>query len=130
MSSLNSAKGFTLIEVLVAISILALSVTIVMQVFSRSLRSLTYSEEHMRAMIRAEETINRLLLSKETIEGRQMSKTEEGFIVNTEVSAVHTQRTKDIPLSLYELTVTVFWHKDKKERSVTLKTYKAVEKRP
>lgn len=130
MSSLDSAKGFTLLEVLVAISILALSVTIVIQVFSRSLRSLTYSEQHMRAMIRAEEAINRLSLNKETTEGRQMSKTEEGFIINTEVSPVYTQRTKDIPLSLYELTVTVLWQKDKKERSVTLKTYKAVERRP
>lgn len=123
-------KGFTLLEVLIAVSILAIAVTVLIQIFSSNLKSLAYSEDHLNAVIKAEESLRALYLSNDTVEGVSITKTREGIIIRSEVVSVNTDRTKDIPLNMLEITVTTLWQKDKKERSVVLKSYKTVEKRP
>jgi len=122
-------RGFTLLEVLIAVSILAIAVTVVMQIFSTNLRSLSYSEDHLKALIKAEESLKGLYLNPETVEGTTVTRDRDGTIIRSEVTAVNTERTKDIPVSTYEITVTAFWQRDKKERSLVLKTYKTIEKR-
>ncbi len=114
---------------LIAVSILAIAVTVLMQVFSNNLRSLSYSEDHINALIRAEEAIRDLSISSEIAEGSYLSRTPEGFIIKSDVIAVNSERTKDIPVSMFEVTVTVLWQKDKGERSITLKTYKTIAKK-
>ncbi len=123
-------RGFTLLEVLIAVSILAIAVTVVMQIFSTNLRSLSYSEDHLKALIKAEESLKGLYLNPETVEGTTVTRDRDGTIIRSEVTAVNTERTKDIPVSTYEITVTAFWQRDKKERSLVLRTYKTIEKRP
>ena len=123
-------RGFTLLEVLVAVSILAIAVTAVMQIFSSNFRSLSYSEDHLKALIKAEETLKGLYLSPETTEGVSVTRDREGTIIRSEVTVINTERTKDIPVNTYEIGVTVLWLRDKKERSVVLKTYKTEGKKP
>lgn len=56
-----SARGFTLLEVLVALAILGMGVVTVMQLFSGSLKVQDRSARQMRAVLYAREAMDRLL---------------------------------------------------------------------
>jgi len=50
----HAEKGFTLIEVLVAVALLGIAVTVVIQLFSANLRAIASSEDYIYASARAE----------------------------------------------------------------------------
>ena len=49
-----SIKGFTLIEVIVALSILGIAITVILQLFSVNLRAISQSEDYVMALIQAD----------------------------------------------------------------------------
>jgi general secretion pathway protein I len=55
----NSEAGFSLLEILVAFSILALSIGVLLNIFSRGLRTAIVSEEYQQAMSIAESQMER-----------------------------------------------------------------------
>jgi prepilin-type N-terminal cleavage/methylation domain-containing protein len=52
-----SNKGFTLLEILVALAILATAVTIIFQLFSAGLRNIAVSEDVVSAAVRATKSL-------------------------------------------------------------------------
>lgn len=126
---LSDNRGFTLLESLVAASILAIAVTSLLQIFSINLRSLVHSEDYVKAYLRAEEVMKEVCLTKDLAETSQIIRDPDGTTVLWELKKVDIERTKDIPLELFEITVRVTWNKDRKERSVNLTTFQAVNKK-
>lgn len=130
MSSLRiraKQKGFTLLEVLVAFSILAISVGVTLNIFSRGLQSAIVSDEYVHAV-----TIAQSLLARTgteiALQDNAISGEEQGFqwfvrimpYLTEASSAGQDQQQQN--LALYEVVVEVAWQEETENRSLVLTT--------
>lgn len=118
--------GFTLLEVLVALSILGIAITVVMQLFSANLQAIAASESYSTAVTRAETKMREVLDDENLSENSWSERSDDGSVISVSVAESLKERTETLPVRLLEVTVTVRWIKGKKERSVTLRTMKTV----
>ncbi|MCX8070640.1 MAG: prepilin-type N-terminal cleavage/methylation domain-containing protein [Thermodesulfovibrionales bacterium] len=125
----KNIRGFTLLEVIVAVSILAIAITVIFQIFSSNLRTVSQSEKYLMALMKAEELIGELSIQKELQETVNVTKTNDGQIVKTEIVKTLDERTTDLPVILYEIRVSVFWQQGNTEKSVILKTLRLMDKK-
>jgi prepilin-type N-terminal cleavage/methylation domain-containing protein len=54
------ARGFTLVEVIIAIFVVAVALVAILQVFSMDIRSVQNAREHLRATVHAQELMEEL----------------------------------------------------------------------
>ena len=126
--------GFTLMETLVAIMLLAISLTMIMQLFSGSLRSGKLAGDYERAVYYARAKMNEILLN-DTLSDQQLtgdfdngyhwSATVALFVDEDEADAAdaaETTPTENSAAALFEVTVTVFWPQDDKEKKFSIAT--------
>ena len=126
---LNSRRGgFTLLEILVAIAILGIAITIIIQLFSANLRAITASANYVNASIRAE-AMMREILDGEISEGVFSKITDDAYTMDVSTTEVLNDRTENLPLRLIEIDLTVRWMEGLREKSMTLRTLKMVEKK-
>ncbi len=128
MKPLNKTAGFTLLEVLVALALLGMAVTAVLQLFSANLRSISASEEYVAGSLEAQSKMREVLEGKEFSERTWNGITDNGYRFQVSVSDTLTERTENLPVKLMEVEVKVYWTQGNKEKSLTLKTLKMVEK--
>ena len=121
--------GFTLLEVLVALTLLSVALVVILQLFSANLRGIATSEDFAKATMRAEATM-RDVLDNEDIEEKSSSETTpDGYRIDVAITNADEKRTENLPLKLLQISLTVHWKDGVKERSLTLKTMKAVTKK-
>ncbi|HVN96471.1 MAG TPA: prepilin-type N-terminal cleavage/methylation domain-containing protein [Syntrophorhabdaceae bacterium] len=125
----RSELGFTLLEVLVALSILGIAVTIVFQLFSSNLRNLTASEDYVKACVKADALMREVLENEKLDVSSWTQATPDGYRLDVSVADTLSDRTKELPVKLLEVVLTLHWQKDAKERSLTLRTMKMVQRR-
>jgi len=123
-----SSKGFTLLEILVALAILATAVTIIFQLFSASLRNIAVSEDVVAASVRAEAKMREVLSKEELTEDSWTENTDDGYTFAVNISETLQQKTDSLSIQLLQIDVAITWTKNTKERSLRLKTYKAVNR--
>lgn len=121
-------KGFTLLEVLVAISILGIAVAVILQLFSANLRALSLSGDYVSASIRAEARMKELLDDEKIAEKTTSETTDDGYRIDVSITEALKERTENLPVKLLEIDMTMSWLKGVKERSLTLKTMKVVKR--
>lgn len=129
---LNKQHGFSLLEVLIAFSILAFSLTILMQIFSTGINSAVLAEEYTTAVQIAES-----LMAKTGLETRPQtshSAGEEDKKYRWDVSVrpfnfVVGKFEKQSTAELYKIDVSVNWgEQGDNEREVHLTTLKLANK--
>lgn len=124
----NCPGGFTLLEVLVALAILGIAITVVLQLFSANLRSVAASEDYLSAAVKAEAKM-REILDDNALSGKSLSETtNDGYRIDVSVTDTLKERTDSIQVALLDVSVTVRWIKGTKERSLSLRTTKVVNK--
>lgn len=128
MDFLRSRLGFTLLEVLVSLSIVAIAVTVVLQLFSADLRAIAASDDYAAAVIKAEMRMREVLDSEDLTETSWSEATPDGYRMDVYVSDVLKERTKDLQVKLLEVGLTTHWIKGTKEKMLTLRTMKMVNK--
>ena len=124
---IKSQKGFSLLEVLVAFTVLALSLGVLFQLFSTAVRGVLQSEHYSKALIIAEARLA-LLGREEPLE--QGEKTGvEGSIYRwrTEVTPYVEEEQEDTTARLqqikpYQVSVHVGWDESEARYPVTLTT--------
>ena len=120
--------GFTLLEVLVAIAILGIAVTVVLQLFSANLRAISVSGDYVSAVTKAEAKM-REILSDDKLSDKSLSETtDDGHRIDVSITDALKDRTENLQVRLLEINLTVHWTRGTKERSLTLRTLKVVEK--
>jgi general secretion pathway protein I len=124
---LKRKEGFTLLEVLVAFVLLATTVTIILQLFSANIKALSTSEDYASAVVRAEAKMREILDKEELSENTWSEATPEGDRFDVIVVKAYETRTKDIPLKILEIDLTMSWKKGEKNKSLMLKTMKTVK---
>ena len=122
------AEGFTLLEVLVSLAIMAIAITLVMQLFSANLRAVVRSGDMTSATVRGESRMREILAEPSLTETTWSEITEDGYRMDVAVSEVMRERTDNLPVKLMEVALTVHWMDGIREKSLRLKTMKMVDK--
>ncbi len=125
---LNGEKGFTLLEVLVALAILGIAVTVIIQLFSANLRTLSASEDYVSASLQGAAKMRALLDDKDLDEKAWTETSPEGYRLDIAVKEGLTDRTEMLPVKLLDIALTIQWTKGNRVRSMTFQTLKLVKK--
>ncbi len=124
----SGEKGFTLLEVLVSLAIMAIAVTLVVQLFSANLRSVVRSGDLTSASVRGDSRIREILSEPFPAEKVWSETTEDGYQMDVAISEVMKEKTDNLPVQLMEVVLTIRWMEGMKEKSLSLKTLKMVDK--
>ncbi len=125
--------GFTLLEVLVAVTILGLTLTVVLQQFSTAMRAGTAARESTIAVLHAREKLEEIKLDHRLSEGAQSGTFDDGYEWETEVQPVafdgrEDDAFEDLKYETFRLRCTVAWLSGAREKRVELSTLKTVRK--
>jgi len=121
-------KGFTLLEILVSLAIMAIAMTLVLQLFSANLRAVVRSGDLISATVRGDSRIREILAEPSLTEIAWSEATEDGYRMDISVSEAMKERTDNLPVKMMEVALTVRWFEGVKEKSLTLKTMKTAER--
>jgi general secretion pathway protein I len=124
----NAGRGFTLLEVLVALVLLSISLVAIFELFSANSRGLSKSDDYSNAVIMAESRMREILDDDNLSERAWDVTTEDGYRMTAVVSGTVSNRTENLQVKLLEINLTVSWTKDSKERTFSLRTLKMVNK--
>jgi general secretion pathway protein I len=114
--------GFTLLEILVALAILALSLGILLQLLSRNLQSAGYSEEYSRAVMLARMKMEEMLVRESPVPAILAGDLEGGYVWSAQWRP--TDPADAEKLAPFELSVTVQWGKSERPKQIHLSTIK------
>lgn len=124
-------QGFTLIETLVAISILGICLVIILQLFSGGLRSGKLSDDYTRAIFYAREKMEEALLAENYTEEILEGEFEDGFrwkIEKTLDVSEEEEIEKKMPFSIFIIKVSIRWPSGLHERHFEISTMKVAER--
>lgn len=130
---MNNEKGFTLLEILVALTILGIATAIILQQFSAGLKVARLTQEYTNALIHAREKLEEHSLSPRLSEKEESGEFEDGYRWQVIVAPYEEKSDQDtgtefLLLSMYKITSRVSWMAGDRERKVELETIKIVPK--
>jgi general secretion pathway protein I len=128
MRERSTDGGFTLIEVLVALTILAISLAVIFSIFSVGLRGRRAAEDYEQATMLAESKLSSLGVDEPIREGETVGRFNDQFWWKTAVTPYHEEGRNEDKDTLKPLVVTVMvsWNEGNETKSVTLKTLRLV----
>lgn len=118
----SRARGFTLLEVLVAMAILVTAVTLVLQVFSAGQQGLLKAEDSVAAAVRAETRLREILLDEKLQEGAWSEAAADGYRFDVTVVEILKDRTETLSLRMLDVSLTARWQRGAREKTLTLHT--------
>ena len=124
-------KGFTLIEVVVALAILGVGLTVIIELFSGGLRlgraSMEYTKAVNYARVKMEETMAKPTIEEGTQEGESDDKTFRWQVGMKKVDLLSIDKSIDYkpPVELFQVKIDVFWKSGSKEKSTSVESLKA-----
>lgn len=125
---ISEQRGFTLLEVLVAVAILGIAIAVILQLFSADLRAISVSGNYVEAAAKAEAKM-REVLDDDALTERSLSETtNDGYRIDVAVTRALGNKTENLPVILLDISLTVHWTKGTKERALNLRTMKMVIK--
>ena len=126
----NGEGGFALIEILVAVSVLAISLVVIFQLFSGGLKSRQLSEQYARGVFHAREKMAEMLLTPDLSEGEIQGEFEDAYEWQAVITRVVSEEgeAKNLPVNLLNIRMRINWREGEKKKSFVIDTLKAVEK--
>lgn len=106
-SVFRRSKGFSLLEVMVALAILGVSIVAIFQLFSMTLRSTGKAENYTKALIHARSVMDELYSTPDPEEAAGVVDLHDEFRGNREISV--KTLSEDESVKLYEMVVTITW---------------------
>jgi len=129
---LRTERGFTLLEIMVALAIMGIALTVILQQFSAGLRTVRMTRDYTTALIHAREKLEELCLAKKLSEKEESGEFEDGYKWQVMIAPYEEEKkegsTEFLLLSMYKVTSVVSWEAGNKEREVELATVKIVPK--
>jgi len=120
MFSRQHNSGYTLIEVLVAMVILALALGALLRIFSGGLRNISVSDDYTRAVLIAKTQLHSAAALVPLATGSSAGIAGEKFKWTRTVENYPYSANSNLPLNAYTVTVDVEWPHAKSERHVQL----------
>lgn len=130
MRSSNRCHGFSLLEVLVAFTILATVLGILFQIFSSGLNRVGLSDAYSRAVMLAEAELTRLGAEEPLLAGTRSGRIDDVYRWRTTVEPYGDPGTEPVsrPLGLqaYRVTVEIRWGEGEREHVVPVTTVRLI----
>jgi len=125
-------NGFTLLEVVIALAILGIGLTVIMELFSGGLRLGRTSQEYTKAVNYASTKMEEISAQDTIEEGGgegQFDDTYRWQVGVEKVDLLPGDKGTDFkpPADLYHIRVSVAWKSGSKERTASFETYKTVK---
>jgi general secretion pathway protein I len=123
--------GFTLIEVVVAMAILAVGLTIIIELFSGGLRLGRTSVEYTKALNYARMKMEEIAVKKDLEEGSEEGEFDHTYrwkvdIKRADILPIENETNYKIPAELFHITIDILWKSGSKERSNRIESYKVM----
>lgn len=120
---LSLPDGFSLVEIIIALSILGIGLIGAMRVFPVGLRASQRSELRSRAAFIAQRAIETVKVSPwEQIKDGETRLEQKPFVVITTISPAEVERLAD-SFALKRVEVSIEWTQEGRPRSLTVATY-------
>ena len=125
-------KGFTLIEVIIALAILGIGLTVIIELFAGGLRLGRVSREYTLAMNLASLKMEEIVSQKMIQVGADEGEFDRTFRWQTGIEKVdilpYDKGTEfKPPVDFYHIRVNVLWMSGSKQRSASLESYKTIK---
>jgi general secretion pathway protein I len=123
MVASRQQRGFTLIEVLVAFMILAISLSVIFRIFSGGMRNVGLSEDYARAVLVAEAQLTGAGVSEPLLDGVTAGEWDARFRWERVIEPYRPweqDKALAAPLLAYRVTVSVDWDHAGQMRQITL----------
>jgi general secretion pathway protein I len=124
----TTAKGFTLLEVLIAMAVLSIALVAVFELFSSGLKGIAASVDYVEAVVKADAKMREILDDENLGEKSWQETSPDGYRFDAHIQKTDVDRTDKLPVELLEVSLTVSWTRGIKERVLKLKTQKLVNK--
>jgi general secretion pathway protein I len=130
-SNFFTTTGFTLIEVVIALAILGIGLTVIIELFSGGLRLARTSEEYTKAMNFARMKMEEITSKQKIEEGSDEGKCDDDTfrwqvkIKKTDLLPIEKDSDFKPPIELFQVIVDILWQSGSKERSARIESYKA-----
>jgi general secretion pathway protein I len=129
---MKRTRGFTLIEVVVAMAILSVGIAVIIELFSGSLRLVKTSGEYTQAVNYARVKIEEMTVKPTVNEGIEEGEFDGAYRWQVDVKRVDILPARieidyKPPVELFLVKVHVLWKSGAKERSTVLETYKTIK---
>lgn len=124
-------RGFTLIEVVVAMAILGVGLIVIIELFSGGLRLGRVSEEYTKAVGFARMKMEEIALREHMEEGNEEGEFDRDFrwqVGVRKVGILPEGKSLEFepPVELYQVKVDIIWKSGSRERSAGFESYKTV----
>ncbi|HWP00146.1 MAG TPA: prepilin-type N-terminal cleavage/methylation domain-containing protein [Methylococcus sp.] len=127
-------RGFSLLEVLVAFSVLAIALGVLMRVFGGAARAAGVTEEYARAVVAAESLLADVGVVQPLVVGAREGRLGDEFrwILRVAPYPVPGMEDSALPFRLYAVDVSVIWGEGEggEPREVTLSSLRLVNEAP
>jgi prepilin-type N-terminal cleavage/methylation domain-containing protein len=125
---IKDRQGFTLLEIMVALVLIAIVVVSVIQLSSANLRNLATTNDQIDALIYANSKM-REILDLDKIEDESWNeKDDNGYSYEITIAESMKKRTDSLAVKMEEITLVTSWVAGKKKKQIVLKTLKVVSK--
>jgi len=123
MRSDIDTAGFTLIESLVAVMILAICIVVIMQLFSGGLKSSMISDEYTQAAFHAQEKMEEILVLDKFSQGEWEGEFGDGYIWKSEIVLVEPEEGEaKLSFDTFDIKVDISWRKGNREKHFEVST--------
>jgi prepilin-type N-terminal cleavage/methylation domain-containing protein len=124
---MNNDKGFSLIEALVAITILGITLGVIMSLFSGAMRSVAASDEHSKALLFAKKGMEDAMLMKDIQLGTEEGSFGRGYTWERTITPLDASEEEEFinespPFNLYEVEIRVKWFSASVEKAISLRS--------
>jgi general secretion pathway protein I len=127
----GSSDGFTLMETLVAMMLLAISLVVILQLFSGGLKSGKMADDYTRAIFHAREKMEEYLLTDDFQEGTFEGTFDDKYRWQVDIKFLEPKDEEEtLLIDLFHIDVLVFWPSGGQEKKFQISTLKITEKRP
>jgi len=106
-SALRRSRGFSLLEVMVALAILGIALVAIFQLFSLNLRSTQKAEDYSKAIFYARSMLDEAYIFVDPADASDSKEYENKYGVTRKVSL--KSESEDGDIKVYDITVEVVW---------------------
>jgi general secretion pathway protein I len=124
-------RGFTLIEIVVAMAILGIGLIVIIELFSGGLRLGRVSKEYTQAVGFARMKLEEIALAEQLKEGKEEGEFNKDFrwqmgVKKVDLLPVEKGLEFKPPVEFYQIKVNITWKSGSKERSTEIESYRTI----